>query len=542
VQASTAERIVDRHKSCESGQTPDPDVAAAVDGESVEVSEPLRQHVGEHPLCYSAAVELDPRRAPHSECTRRRVCASGRRVVTLRSRMGAAAGLAVAGVVVAVAVSVYLADRSELRGQIDRSLTDVARPYETQRHDGPPRGGRNEHGGRERGGPEPLEGAPSAPFGGASGYVQFIQPDGRVLRPPNETRALPVDQRARNVARTGKGRYFSDRNVGGVHLRLLTTTDADGGAVQVARPLAEVDHALSRLRFVLVVVGLGGIALAVLLGALVARAALAPVARFTRRTEALTTDPDPSQRLEANGRDELARLAQSFNATLDALERSVQAQRSLVADASHELRTPIASLRANIQMLEDAERLPARERENLRADIIEELDALTALVGDVVELARGGELRAHADDVALDKIVESAIERAGRRSRNLRFHAQLEPTLVCGSPEQIDRAVVNLLDNAVKWSSPGGEIDVKLSDAVLSIRDSGPGFDPKDLPHVFDRFYRAEKARELPGSGLGLAIVRQTAEAHGGYARATNDPEGGARLDVSFGRAPQGVG
>jgi two-component system sensor histidine kinase MprB len=339
------------------------------------------------------------------------------------------------------------------------------------------------------------------------------------------------------VASTGKGRYFSEAHVGGVHLRLLTTADADGGAVQVARPLTEVDHALSRLRFVLAVVGLAGIALAALLGALVARAALAPVARFTRRTEALTADPDPSHRLEAGGRDELARLAQSFNATLDALERSVQAQRSLVADASHELRTPIASLRANIQMLEDADRLPERERDNLREDIIEELDALTALVGDVVELARGGELRAHADDVALDKIVQSAIEQAGRRSRDLRFPADIEPTLICGSPEQIDRAVANLLDNAVKWSPPGGTIEVALRDAVLSIRDSGPGFDPEDLPHVFDRFYRAEKARGLPGSGLGLAIVRQTAEAHGGYARAANDPQGGARLEVFFGGA-----
>lgn len=450
--------------------------------------------------------------------------------------MGAAAGLAVAGVVVAVAITVYVADRSELRGQIDRALADVARPYETQRN-GPTGGGRDEHDNGLPAGPGHRDGAPPAAFGGASGYVQFIRPNGSVLRPAGETQALPVDQRARGVASTGKGRYFTEARIGGVHLRLLTTPDADGGAVQVARPLTEVDHSLSRLRFVLVVVGLAGIALAALLGALVARAALAPIALFTRRTEALTADPDPSHRLEAKGRDELARLAQSFNATLDALERSVQAQRSLVADASHELRTPIASLRANIQMLGDADRLPARDRDNLRADIIEELDALTALVGDVVELAQGGELRANADDVALDKIVETAIEQAGRRSRDLRFNVQLEPTLVCGSPEQIDRAVVNLLDNAVKWSPPGGEIEVALRNAVLSVRDSGPGFDPKDLPHVFDRFYRAEKSRGLPGSGLGLAIVRQTAEAHGGYVRAANDPKGGAKLEVSFGRA-----
>jgi two-component system sensor histidine kinase MprB len=454
--------------------------------------------------------------------------------VTLRSRIGAVAGLAVAGVVVAVAIAVYVADRSELRGQIDKSLTDVARPFESVRR-GPPEGGGNDRGPGPQGRPR---GAPPAPFGGASGYLQFIHADGQVVLPPNETRALPVDQRALKVARTGRGRFFSDATVANVHLRVLTTTEADGGAFQVARPLTEVDHVLNRLRFVLVAIGLAGIVLAALLGALVARAALSPVARFTRRTEGLTANPDPSQRLDAKGRDELARLAHSFNSTLDALERSVQAQRNLVADASHELRTPIASLRANIQMLGDADRLPEAERDSLRADIIEELDALTALVGDVVDLARGAELRATADDVALHKIVESALERTRRRSPELRFQARLEPTLVRGAPEQIDRAVVNLLDNAVKWSSPGAEIDVTLSDGVLSVRDHGPGFEDKDLPHVFDRFYRAGKARGLPGSGLGLAIVRQAAEAHGGYARAANDPRGGARLEVFFGASP----
>jgi two-component system, OmpR family, sensor histidine kinase MprB len=453
--------------------------------------------------------------------------------------MAAVAGLAVAGVVVAVAIAVYVADRSELRGQIDRSLADVAHPFETTRRgpqDGGPGGGPGA-GDNERSGPQGdrPSGPPPAAFGGASGYVQFIDPNGRARRPSNETRALPVNRRALEVARAGRGRFFEDATVAKVHLRVLTTTDADGGAVQVARPLTEVDHVLSRLRFILAAVGLAGIALAAAVGALVARAALAPVARFTRRTEALTADPDPSHRLEIKGRDELARLAQSFNATLDALERSVRAQRSLVADASHELRTPIASLRANIQVLRDAERLPERERENLRADIVEELDSLTALVGDVVELARGGELRVAVDDVALDKIIWTAVARARRRSPDVAFRAELEPTLVRGSPEQIDRAVVNLLDNAVKWSPPDGEIQVTLRDGVLYVRDHGPGFDAKDLSHVFDRFYRADKARGLVGSGLGLAIVRQTAEAHGGYVRAANDPDGGGKLEVSFG-------
>jgi two-component system, OmpR family, sensor histidine kinase MprB len=449
--------------------------------------------------------------------------------MSLRGRMGAAAALAVAGVVVAIALVVYFADRSELRGQVDSALREVAAPYVDEQHPGPGGGGQDpyDHGPYRQ---------PRGQFGGASGYLQIVFPDGTVARPESESSPLPVDSRTLAVARGGGEAFFSEATVDGVHLRVLTAADADGGAVQVARPLTEVDRVLRRLRIVLLLVGLAGIAVAALIGQLVARAALAPVSRFTRRTEALTADPDLSARLDVQGRDELARLATSFNATLDALERSNESQRHLVADASHELRTPIASLRANIQMLGDAERLPPEEREALRADIIEELDALTALVADVVDLARGAQPREAADDVALDRVVEQALEVARRRAPRLRFEERLEPTLVRGTPDRIARAVANLLDNAAKWSGDGGLVEVSLSgDGVLTVRDHGPGFDEQDLPHVFDRFYRADEARRLPGSGLGLAIVRQTAEAHGGWARAANAEGGGARLEVWFG-------
>jgi two-component system sensor histidine kinase MprB len=268
----------------------------------------------------------------------------------------------------------------------------------------------------------------------------------------------------------------------------------------------------------------------------VARTALAPIGRFTRRTEQLAADPDPSERMELTGRDELTRLARSFNSTLDALERSVEAQRQLVADASHELRTPIASLRANIQTLQEADRLPEHERESLRSDIVEELDELTALVADIVEVARGTKSGELADDVRLDQIVEEVAERAQVRAGDrVRFRVAAEPTVVRGEPQRIQRAVANLVDNAVKWSPPGGTIELELTGGELTVRDHGPGFGEADLPRVFERFYRAEGARGLPGSGLGLAIVRQAAEAHGGFATAGNAPGGGALLRVSFG-------
>jgi two-component system sensor histidine kinase MprB len=328
-------------------------------------------------------------------------------------------------------------------------------------------------------------------------------------------------------------------DVDGVHLRVLTAGLGEGRAVQVARPLTEVDSVLDRVLIVLVAVGLGGIALAAVLGAVVARTALTPIARFTSRTEAIAGAPDISERMEVAGRDELARLASSFNTTLDGLESAVESQRQLVADASHELRTPIASLRANIQTLDDAERLPRHELDALRADIVAELDELTALVADIVELARGaGAGDDELDDVPLHELVRTLVERArGRGDDELPYETRLEPTVVRGQPARIARAVSNLLDNARKWSPPGGSVEVELRDGTLTVRDHGPGFAADDLPHVFQRFYRAKAARGMPGSGLGLAIVRQTAEAHGGRVEAANAEDGGAILRVSFGEA-----
>jgi two-component system sensor histidine kinase MprB len=332
-----------------------------------------------------------------------------------------------------------------------------------------------------------------------------------------------------------------DAEVEGTHLLVLTEGLGPRGAVQVARPLTEVDESLNRVLFAVLVIGALGVALAVLLGALVARAALAPIARFTRRTEAIAARPDLSERIDVEGDDELARLARSFNSTLDALEGAVESQRRLVADASHELRTPIASLRANFETLRESERLPAEDREALRADIVEELDELTALVSDVVELARGARPEESLDDVRLDSLVGDLVGRAQRRGNGAAlFEPDLEPTLVRGAPDRIARAVSNLLDNARKWSPPGGTVEVSLHGGTLSVRDHGPGFAEADLPRVFERFYRAEEARGMQGSGLGLAIVKQAAETHGGSVEAANAPGGGALVRVSFG-PPLGV-
>ena len=467
--------------------------------------------------------------------------------MSLRTRIAAAAGLAVAVVVLVAAAAIYFGVRAELRGEVDSSLRDRAglfvqladgqRPGDGPGAPGPADGGpgQAQPGGRES--PDGRIPAPRPePFGGPEGVAQLVLPSGQVLRRAGTDEAIPVDARAREIAARGSGEDLTDTTVNGTHLRVLTRGAGDRGAVQLARPLDEVDRQLDRVVLVLLLVGAAGVALGAALGALVARTALAPVSSFTRRTEELAADGDTSQRIHTERTDELGRLARTFNTTLDALERSVEAQRHLVADASHELRTPIASLRANIQTLEHAERLPAAELGSLRADILQELDELTSLVADIVELARGAKPGELVDDVRVDEIVEQVAARARARAPDgVTLDVATEPTLVRGEPERIQRAISNLVDNALKWSPQGGRVEIELADGDLSVRDHGPGFAEADLPHVFERFYRADSARALPGSGLGLAIVRQAAEAHGGEVQAANAAGGGALLRVSFG-------
>jgi two-component system sensor histidine kinase MprB len=334
------------------------------------------------------------------------------------------------------------------------------------------------------------------------------------------------------VARGERGAFFSDIHVRGTHLRVLTFPYGVGGAVQVARSLTEVDHSLGRIKNLLILIAGGGIAIAAALGLAVSRAALAPVRRLTTATENVTETGDLSERIDVGGRDELSRLAGSFNAMLGALQESSRAQRQLVADASHELRTPLTSLRTNIEVLASERKLPTGERERLLTDVVDQLSEMTTLISELIDLARGEQQLSEPEEVRLDLVAADAVERARRNRPAVTFTTDLKESMVQGVPATIERAVANLLDNAAKWSPPGGDIEVAVRDGEVSVRDHGPGIDDEDLPYVFDRFYRSPSARGRPGSGLGLAIVRQVAIAHGGEVVAEPADGGGTRMTL----------
>jgi two-component system sensor histidine kinase MprB len=376
---------------------------------------------------------------------------------------------------------------------------------------------------------------PPAKLGGAQGYAQLLTPEGNVLRSGELGPGLPVSAATRAVAAGRRGAYFSDATVAGTHVRVLTErTPVGEGAWQVALPLSAVDSTLANLRWVLAGVSLGGILLAAALGLLVSRAALVPVRRLTGAAERVARTQDLGHRIDADDRDELGRLAISFNTMLAALESSRLAQRQLVSDASHELRTPLTSVRANLDALAAGASLSDSERARVIDAARAQLAELTVLVGDLVDLSKTAVERAELEDVRLDLAVATAVERARTRTPDCRYVLHAEPCLVRAAPARLDRAIANLLDNACKWGAASGPIEVEVGEGRLQVRDHGPGIADEDLPRVFDRFYRAPDARGMPGSGLGLAIVRHFAETHGGSVHATSGPAGGATLTLEL--------
>ncbi len=495
--------------------------------------------------------------------------------LSFRRRLILVASAAVAVAIALASAITFVIVRGELRGQVDDSLKEAAgelagdqvffrsaptkAPGRHERQVRPPLQGPVEGGlpaapagpgpaavplPRPRGGEKakelvPAPGVerrlvlPAPPLAGSRRFAQLVQSSGRVIRSPQLRVELPGKGRAARLARRGGGAYFSDGEVRGGHVRVYTKALGPGAALQVARPVEELDGVLRRLGWVLGAVALGGIGLAAGLAPLVARTALKPVADLSDAAEHVARTRDLSRRIDASSPDELGRLASSYNTMLAALERSMGQQRQLVADASHELRTPLTSLRTNIEVLAARGGMPAADRERLLRDVVSQLEEMTLLVGDLMDLARDRADEDPPEELRLDELVADVVERARRRHPEREFRLEAEPTTVRGVPARLDRAVGNLLDNAQKWSPPDAPVEVQVAAGEVVVRDHGPGIADEDLPFVFDRFYRAASARGLPGSGLGLAIVRQVAESHGGGATAERAEGGGARMRLS---------
>jgi two-component system, OmpR family, sensor histidine kinase MprB len=456
--------------------------------------------------------------------------------MSFRRRLTLAGTVAVAIAILLALGTAFAVVRSELRGQVDDSLQTAAdqriRELMLTREVLGPEFGASA--------PDMLSlirarlAAPDAPLAGKVRYVQLLTPD-RVIPPADAPALLPEDKRATQIMASGEGSDFSDVQLGGSHARVFTKAVEPGLAIQVAQTVDEEDEAIDRLAMILALVGIGGVGLAGGLGLVVTRTATRPVRELSAAAEHVAKTRDLSRRIEASGADELSGLAASFNTMLEALDRSMRSQRQLVSDASHELRTPLTSLRTNVEVLAGSNGgLTLEERDRTLHAVAGQLDELTGLVGDLVDLARDGEREEALEPVRLDLLVSDAVARARKLHPGREFSLHTDETIVDGSPARLDRAVSNLLDNAEKWAPPDTPIEISVEDGQVTVRDHGPGFSGEDLPRVFDRFYRSRASRGLPGSGLGLAIVRQVAEAHGGTVSAENAEGGGARLRLKF--------
>jgi two-component system sensor histidine kinase MprB len=428
--------------------------------------------------------------------------------VTLRLRLTLVAAGVVAIVVTAASLTVYFLVRHDLRTQVDKGLRNAA--------------GLIQHDTRTAFQSDALQ---------LSGdIVQVVDGSGAPLEIGPYANAIPVDAAAKSVAKRRDHYMLRDTEIQEMRFReVVAPLQAPFGAVMVIHPLHDVNHELSRLRLILILVSLGAVAAAALLGALASRATLAPVLRLTGAAERIARTGDPSERVPQAGGGELARLGGAFNTMLVALEESLETQRRFVADASHELRTPLTSMQTNIEVLKQQERLAPAQRAQLFGDLEREAHEMRDLITGLLELARGG-ANLERRPVQLDELVEAAVERARARFPDVRWEDDLEPTSIAAVPERVERAVWNLLENAGKWNTNGRPVEVRLADGELSVRDHGPGIAAEDRERIFDRFYRATSARSLPGSGLGLAIVREVAEAHGGTVVAEEALGGGALL------------
>jgi two-component system sensor histidine kinase MprB len=444
--------------------------------------------------------------------------------MSLRARVTILAAACVAVAVALVSLGAYATVRNNLFSQLQSQLTEKVISIANDQYQG-------------------GHSITLSPFEFADTKFDLVTAQGQTLVTINpDTQRLPHDLiGAPELAVAAGTSSLSVRREGDYVVAATPFPRIPGSALVAGEPLTTDQNILRSLSLVLILISGAGILVAAVAGTAVARGGLRPVLRLTRATERVANTGD-LRPIPVTGDDELARLTQSFNVMLGALAESQEQQRRLVADAGHELRTPLTSLRTNLELLIEASkpgapRLSDEDTAELYTDVRSQLDELTTLIGDLVELARQDAPEVVHEPMEVVEVVERALDRARRRASSVSFDVTLQPWTLLGDASSLERAVLNLLDNAVKFSPPGGVIGVTLrplgdGTAVIEVADQGPGIAEEDLPRVFDRFYRSEEARTLSGSGLGLSIVMQAAQRHGGMAYAGKVPDGGALMAI----------
>ncbi|MEU9101120.1 HAMP domain-containing sensor histidine kinase [Streptomyces sp. NPDC048361] len=452
------------------------------------------------------------------------------RTMPLRSRLALLVTTAVAVAVAAVSVTCWLLTRAQLGAELDTTLRNTAAPSSLV-----------------QGALQSCMSEGNLPPGQKPfAYIQVVLPDGTRCVAPDSPPVRVTRQDIAVAQGVKTESLHSSTTDSGMDVRVHTQRQEFAGrwaTVSLSRPLTEVDSALNRLALLLTGLAGIGVVAAGAAGLWVARSGLRPVDKLTGAVEHVARTEDLAVRIPVEGEDEIARLSRSFNAMTAALASSRDRQAQLIADAGHELRTPLTSLRTNIELLarsdETGRAIPPADRAALMASVKAQMSELASLIGDLQELSRPDAVREGPFEVVgLHDITRVALDRARLRGPELTLTADLAPWYVRAEPAGLQRAVVNVLDNAVKFSPPHGAITVALDRGVLTVRDQGPGIPAEDLPHVFERFWRSPSARALPGSGLGLSIVARTIRHAGGEVVLAPAEGGGTLATITLPGAP----
>lgn len=446
--------------------------------------------------------------------------------MSLRLRVALAAAVAVLIAIVVSSAALYFGVREHIYDQIDSSLSEIRttpgavtslRILEHTLKSGK---------------------VPDIPEGQQQPYLQFVDRAGNVVAHLSPT-LLPVTPAVKSVAQGAQTEAFFNATMGGSPVRVFALQLGDGTALEIGHSLEETTAALHDLLVVSVIVTASGVLLAALIGAFVAFAALRPLRRLSTAVSAVTATGDLTHHVDVRGRDELSEVAAGFNAMLDTLSKSLAQQRQLVADASHVLRTPLTTVRTNVEVLRREGELDVDERAELIGETVTQLAELTRLLNNLIELARGEEEQGAYGELRLDELLQSVVDEARRNHPAVDFELDTVPSIVWGSPDWLAKAFDNLVQNAAKWTKPGTPVEIVVGHRTVTVRDHGPGVDVADIPYIFDRFYRSLSARGVPGSGLGLAIAKQAVESHGGHISVRNAEGDGAEFAVELPVPPE---